>query len=227
MDNLFKLKNHAIKKSSKYMIKYNLILEDDCITNIIQTVVNKGYKIIFGDFLYDDGYLLNGHSSNKNIIYLSSVWYSHLLLYRHNIDTITAFKITIGHEIAHRKFDDSFKKTIKLPLIKSIKYLSLLSNIKEVHHDFYGCQLFCDSSKQNLITSSKYKEKYNRKQTNKEDKSDISHPSWEQRIKYAKYGSFDRGLLNMIAEDTKVSITPEIEELFDRIMAFYGEIHLQ
>lgn len=51
--------------------------------------------------------------------------------------------------------------------------------------------------------------------------------SWDKRAVYAEYGSFDKTLLEMIARDNNVEITGEVELLFDKILGFYGEIHLK
>lgn len=69
--------------------------------------------------------------------------------------------------------------------------------MQEVYCDFYGTSAFANKEKNKLISSIIYKI-----QDKDQNYSDISHPSWNKRLEYAKIGSFNDKLIIQIYKDS-------------------------
>ena len=191
-------------------IKYRLC---HCTDNIQHNapILWVGSNIIPNDFLMANTSVL------RLVITMNYLWALEVVNNYGCLETMNALSISIGHESGHINGDFRYKG----------KHKALVNWIVEVHNDFYGCALNASYQKNALISSCEYKYRYKKERNIEDDSKSATHPTWEQRIKYAEYGSFDEELFKMIAEDSNVTITKDIELLFDKIIDFYGEIHLR
>lgn len=212
----FSSKLKAVQYIKKYKLTY--IPRKISLPHIYYPVVSFPHVGEIGDFL-------NASSGWPFIISINGIWYAHLFYdIEHEDITLNAFKITMGHEYAHKIFDSLYYSIIKSYVSHDTNAHQLTCNIAEVHHDFYGCQIFGNCNQINLISACMYKKKFKNLCGAVDDEV---HPTWNERMKYAKYGSFDRNLLYMIAESAKTNYTPTVEKLINDIYNFYGEIHLK
>ena len=87
-----------------------------------------------------------------------------------------------------------------------------LSWVQEIYCDFYAAKIIVDSKRKSLIDSINYKMK---------DKDGtiqgISHPSWNNRLKYAINYNFDEKLIKQIYTDSGC----KNEKLLNKAIEFY------
>ena len=87
-----------------------------------------------------------------------------------------------------------------------------LSWVQEIYCDFYAAKIIADSKRKSLIDSINYKMK---------DKDGtiqgISHPSWNNRLKYATNYNFDKKLIKQIYTDSGC----KNETLLNKAIEFY------
>lgn len=165
---------------------------------------------------------LNATSNIPYFIAPYHSWLAHLIVQPY-ILTKDSYKITIGHELAHKLFD---KSTYNVLIKTYPQYKKLLSIINEIHHDYWGAKIF-EYNRVILKNACIYKHYFNTKAIKAKYKEDGIHPLWSKRIKYARYGVFDTKLLNQITRDIGFCIyNPEIKELLDQVIQFYGTITL-
>lgn len=153
--------------------------------------------------------ILEANSVIKNRIYISAEWAAVRII---NNDEITrnAFKITIGHELAHK--DGDFK-------IRGTKInRKFISWVTEVHHDFSAAEKMVNSNKERLLASIDYK--INAKPNNEAGQT---HPSWKQRKVYAETGLFNEKLIRIIASDVGCAD----EDLIKNVIDYYYDINLK
>lgn len=112
---------------------------------------------------------------------------------------------SIGHELTH-KGDKYFYRTA-FPVTK--KY-SVISKINEVHAD-YGGAMIAKLSKDDFVKVMEIK------WGDMSDKESGTHPSHRQRIKYAKIGRFDNGLIQIICNDNGYKESKEFYGMYDDI----------
>lgn len=193
----------------------------------IKKNTGKNIKTIYNDlktYLDCDKYILNriyiyyfllspnkenANSSIPYIVRINSKWIIELINNYNNKELINAFKITIGHELGHKQ-----KHINRLKYLFDLRFLSW---VQEVYCDFYGTDLMADGIKANLISSIIYKSK------NKNcNKCDSSHPSWNNRLEYAKTGIFNEKLINQIYEDSGCNNAT----LLDKVIDFYKDKYI-
>lgn len=170
-------------------------------------------KYLFYCMFYLDPFEINANSFLRNTIAISYGWALHLI-HNQNEETDNAFRITIGHELGHKAGD--FPISMKYMFSRNAMKLIFWSN--EVQHDFYAAKIMVDYSRDALISSMKYKIKLK-----KNNKSDLSHPSWVKRLYYAERFDFNEDLIKQIAIDTKCDNFELVKEIVD----FYGIIELK
>ena len=231
-NNLYKIYKLANRRGAKYIQKYHIIsdyeIKNEKILTAFENIKNRGITIIFGKRITDNGYSLNANAAIKKEINIKTSWIIQLMLHNDDEIVINSFLITLGHELAHHLFDKQLTIQLKKEKLYGFKYKKLIYKIREVHHDFYGCYIFCDSNQHSLIQSCAYKKNHNTIFLQRKEEKDAFHPNWNQRIEYAEYGLFNRKLLDKIAKDNKLDIkNEEIQKLLDNIMDFYGEIKLK
>ena len=87
-----------------------------------------------------------------------------------------------------------------------------LSWVQEIYCDFYAAKIIADSKRKSLIDSINYKMK------NKDGTiQGISHPSWNNRLKYATNYNFDEKLIKQIYTDSGC----KNETLLNEAIEFY------
>ena len=172
----------------------------------------NGNHLFYNKSIFDSD-SVNANSAFFNIILVNYGWALHLIR-NPNEETDNAFKITIGHELGHKAGD--FPISMKYLFSRNAMKLIFWSN--EVQHDFYSAKIMVDYSRDALISSMKYKIKLK-----KNNKSDLSHPSWAKRLYYAEHFDFNEDLIKQIAIDTKCDNLELVKEIVD----FYGIIELK
>lgn len=184
--------------------------------NILQKYKNikeKNDCFIFFSWASDTGSeILNASGTIPKLMIFNAEWASNVVL-NDNIDTMNAFKITIGHELTHK--DGDFCKLIYFGPDKNF-----ISWINEVHADFGAAQKIFNSDRTTLIKSCQYKYDYKIKH-NKKDIDTISHPSWTRRKHYVEHFDFDNELIQQIAKDvncTNQKLIKDISEFYDEII---------
>ena len=148
--------------------------------------------------------------TRTNVIVANPAWASKLILFN-NSEIEDVFLITSGHEMTHIKKEFSYRH-LKAENRKFVKW------VNEVHADFGGAEKMAQSSKEKLINSISYKIRV--KPNNQESST---HPSWKQRMNYAKTGVFNKALIETIAEETGCTNN----KLINEISKFYGDIVLK
>ena len=143
-------------------------------------------------------------------IVANPAWAAKLVLLN-NSEIETVFLITSGHEMTHNEAEFSTSGFRG----KNKKFINW---VNEVHADFGGAEKMAQSSKEKLINSISYKIRV--KPNNQESST---HPSWKQRMNYAKTGVFNKALIETIAEQTGCTNN----KLINDISKFYGEIVLK
>ena len=116
----------------------------------------------------------------------------------------------MGHELTHQEGRD-------LHVFKYfMRYMKFFAHVNEVHADFGATQKMCNSSRESLLRSHRYKMEYNR-QINSPyiTKSSNDHPSWEKRLFYTENFDFNRDLILQIAKDTGCKNQAVIDEVCD------------
>lgn len=103
---------------------------------------------------------------------------------------MSAFKITIGHELAHKN-NDFFKFTLNKKNIKFINWTN------EVHADFMATHNMFMSNRQQLINSCIYKNNY-KINSGKNIKDSFSHPSFETRQHCAENYDFNEKIIKKL-----------------------------
>lgn len=161
--------------------------------------------------LYFYYYLLEPNKPNANAfsykkIKINSAWAIKLLNNLNDEELLNAFAITIGHELGHKE-----KHINRLYHLPNLKFLSW---VQEVYCDFYGTAILAKNEKNKLISSIMYKMK-----NKNQDYSDTSHPSWNQRLEYARYGQFDDKLIAKIYENSGC----KSEKILSIVLDFYEE----
>ena len=172
----------------------------------------NGNHLFYNKSIFDSD-SVNANSAFFNIILVNYGWALHLIR-NPNEETDNAFKITIGHELGHKAGD--FPISMKYLFSRNAMKLIFWSN--EVQHDFYAAKIMVDYSRDALISSMKYKIKLK-----KNNKSDLSHPSWVKRLYYAENFDFNKELIKQIAVDVNCNDQNLIYEL----NLFYDNIILK
>lgn len=172
----------------------------------------NGNYLFYNKSIFDSD-SVNANSAFFNIILISYGWALHLIL-NQNEETDNAFRITIGHELGHKAGDFP----ISMKYLFSINAMKLIFWSNEVQHDFYAAKIMVNCSRDALISSMKYKIKLK-----KNNKSDLSHPSWVKRLYYVEHFDFNEDLIKQIAIDTKCDNLELVKEIVD----FYGIIELK
>lgn len=219
---------YVLKMIDKILIKKYVIKRSRKLNKSVTVDINKKIYEFENMFVPDywirfsyikDGFttLLNGKAVNPNGILLTPEWAARLLLLNDD-DTITAFLITIGHEMTHNEGDFSTNGFQG----KNKKFISWTN---EVHADFCAAQKMVDSSKERLLLSMDYKIKLKLEQKNNFMRRfmELSHPSWHQRKSYVEIGSFNKALIEMIARQTGCTN----KELINDIATYYRDIILK
>lgn len=198
---LFLLKKNT-KKTKEYI--YNILNKYSKLEQL------NGNHLFYNKSIFDS---VNANSAFFNIILVNYGWALHLIR-NQNEETDNDFRITIGHELGHKAGD--FPISMKYLFSRNAMKLIFWSN--EVQHDFYAAKIMVNCSRDALISSMKYKIKLK-----KNNKSDLSHPSWVKRLYYAEHFDFNEDLIKQIAIDTKCDNFELVKEIVD----FYGIIELK
>lgn len=177
-----KNENVAIPKNlTQILRKYQLIKH------------SSKYKIVFWWAHDPFATVLNGSPMMPSAVILNHVWASRVVLHD-NAKTMNAFRISVGHELAHKEQE-----------FKTRGYhdseLQFIYHITEVRADFYSAKVMCGSKRAALISSIEYKKDYKENEAHQEDIGRKTHPSWSQRKFYATYFDFNSDLIKQIAKD--------------------------
>ena len=211
-------KNHLKIQSDKENL-FRLLsgIEKDC-----------HYPLLFLSNSYTYKAKLNASSSIPYIIIVYHSWYSHLVAYGNQEDTINAFVHTLGHELGHKHWDSKESFHYRYHNLVERQYINWC---RELHHDYYGSYLMGGESKrkrENLIKSHQYKQYYNTEFIHRMDEDTISHPSRCRRIQYIANYDFTYDLLRQIAVD--VGLIQDSAEgnhkLIEQVSDYYDEIIL-
>lgn len=175
-------------------------------------------RIVFSFFKNDFSKYLNASANIPKRIIFSYEWAVQLVL-SDSKEVLNAFTITVGHELTHKRGNMRCIGT------KSDK--QFINWINEVYCDFNASQLMCKGSRELLVRASKYKREMNapRKKKHilrKPNKDSLTHPSWNQRVKYAENFNFDENLVREIASYLKYNN----EKVIQMVCDYYDDIIL-
>ena len=161
-----------------------------------------------------DGFssLLSASAHLPYYIIASPEWAARLFLFDSEA-TRNAFTITIGHEITH--LDGDFPNT---KLTRNDK--KFVNWVNEVHADFGAAEKMVEYNRQKLIDSIIYKRSFKKKR--KWNKNYSTHPSWNNRERYARNYDFNDILIEQIKVDTKCKNS----ELVQKVKVFYKDKHI-
>lgn len=205
--------NRLLKKAELL----DIVLEDT-VENLLSEELNSidfidPNKILFSDFCFGFTKTLNACTSFGGIIIFNGAWVENLLLGYNDMDIVrNAFHITLGHEVTHLEYPWKYRMTLRKSDYKFSHW------IDEIHADFNAAKLACDSNRERLISACKYKLQKKRK-----DKSDYTHPSWEERLHYAQNYDFNKELIIKIASDTGC----RNKELIENACEYFPDILLK
>ncbi len=148
-------------------------------------------------------------------IMFNAEWAARIALFD-NKETMNAFRITVGHELMHKKDELSYGRYVG-------KKRHLLGQVNEVRADFGGAVTMANSSREALVNALSYK-----KNLQDRDVGDSVHPPWSERIYYAKNYDFGEELIRCIAKKLGFDNNVEEDENFvNMIIDYYAEIKLQ
>ena len=181
------------------------------IINCYKNVVKPGEDKIVFSWLYDTNSCLNANAMVHKCIIFNAEWAARIVLFD-NLDTMNAFRDTIGHELTHK--DKEFSRCKR-----SRKDRIFVARINEVHADFGAGPKMMGNRRDLILQAIEYKKSLKKK--DKESKLS-SHPSWEKRYEYIKNYDFNRKLIERVAEDMGYTNA----KLIDEIDAFYDDIVL-
>ena len=161
-----------------------------------------------------DGFssLLSASAHLPYYIIASPEWAARLFLFDSEA-TRNAFTITIGHEITH--LDGDFPNT---KLTRNDK--KFVNWVNEVHADFCAAEKMVEYNIQKIIYYIKYKRSFKKKR--KWNKNYSTHPSWNNRERYARNYDFNDILIEQIKVDTKCKNS----ELVQKVKVFYKDKHI-
>lgn len=148
--------------------------------------------------------------TNNDIIIANSEWAAQLVLHNGCHTVTNAFLISVGHEIGHRL-------DYKVTSVRGYRNQKFVSWCNEVHHDFYGATVAANSSRQELLSSTRFK--CEQKPWNSDS---FSCPSWLRRLYYETYYDFNEKLIRKIAKDAKC----RNENTIQKIISHYTPISL-
>lgn len=169
----------------------------------------SGNRVVFS-FFFPPSKEVYASLSRKFIIRLNYSWAYYLVADPEIIDHVI---VTVGHERTHY---DLICSGIKNDSSMILRY------IEEVYCDFNGVSLLLDKDRKKFIAACEFK-----RSLKSNDKNSLSHPSWENRIKYAKKYNFDEKLISDIISDSKIEFTEqEIKNLIVDVFEKYSKIHL-
>lgn len=194
-------------------LEWNIELQDNY--ELILNEYNKldflcGNKIRYS-YLYDNGStVINGNGLIYRTILINAEWAARLVLFNDK-STENAFLFTLGHELTHKE-QDFFRIVFHKNDYKFIFWTN------EVHADFGAAKKVASSNKIKLMESIAYKANLN-----KNSQPTMFHPSWQQRKTYAETGTFNKDLIEMIANQTGCTNN----KLINEISKFYGDIVLK
>lgn len=193
-----------------------VIVLSDCellLDSYCKLVEKYGYKLEFKKkigMIYTNLSANAGFFKNSNLI-ASPEWAFQLIVDNKRADL--AFKITIGHELAHKE-----KENICFLHLFNFKFCAW---VNEIYADFRSVEKMFNSNKNVLINAINYKLEY-KKEYCQGDIEDYTHPSWARRKYYVENFNFDSELIYQIARDTFCTN----DKLIKKICNYYQEIIL-
>lgn len=183
----------TLKTYCKLVEKYGYVLE-----------FKKGRNLTFSNLGANAGVF------NNSSIVATPEWAFRLVA---TDDANVPFMITLGHELTHKEKE--------FPCFRHLLDLQFCTWVNEVHADYGATEKMFDCSRNALLTSIDYKLRYKREHQ-KGDIEDLTHPSWARRKYYAEHFDFNADLIQQIAKDTEC----KNQKLIDKMCNFYKEIVL-